>query len=509
MRKIMTSLSKARKNSFTLNPKLSEDVLKGIAIRSAGITITERIIEYAINTISVIILARLLTPTDFGLVAMVASIAGIFGIFRDLGISDITVQAAELNQTQVSTLFWVSAIFNAAIAILLIACSPLISKFYREPRLIGIAIIYSLSFIFVGLSTQHFALFKRSMRFGQIAIIGITSTILSVVIAIIMAAGGFGYWSIIAKQVTLGLFLTLGAWAFLPWKPGRPVFTKEIWRMIGMGLNIVGFFVLNYFVLNIDKTIIGWRLGADQLGYYDRAFQLAIMPISLLAMPLHAVAVSALSKLKNERGKYIKYYLNSLVVLNFIGIPVSAFLFLKSDDIVYLLLGPKWAFTGKLFKIFSVGIWAGITYGTHGWLHISLGRTDRWLRWGLISAPCFVAAYFIGINWGPIGVACAYTIILVMLVFPSILYGGKPINLNIKALLSYLWRYFVSGVISLFICIPLLPLIKDLNIWLRIILTSFMYAILYILFLIILFRNIKPIFYLVDLFRDYVKKKNG
>ncbi len=502
-------MSKARKNSFTLNPKLSEDVLKGIAIRSAGITITERIIEYAINTISVIILARILTPTDFGLVAMVASIAGIFGIFRDLGISDITVQAAELNQTQVSTLFWVNALFNGAIALILIASSPLISKFYREPKLIGITILYSLSFIFVGLSTQHFALLKRSMRFGQIAIIGITSTILSVIIAIIMAASGFGYWSIIVKQVTLGLFITLGAWACLSWKPGRPVFTKEIWRMIGMGLNIVGFFVLNYFVLNIDKTIIGWRLDADQLGYYDRAFQLAIMPISLLAMPLHSVAVSTLSKLKNELDKYIKYYLNSLLALNFIGIPVSAFLFLKSDDIVYLLLGPKWAFTEKLFKIFSVGIWAGITYGTHGWLHISLGRTDRWLKWGLISAPCFVASYFIGINWGPTGVAGAYTIILVALVFPSILYGGRPINLGFRTLIIYLWRYFVSGIVSLFVCIPLLPLLADFNIWLRILLPLFLYAILYLSCLIILFRNVKPIFYLLSLFMEYVKRKDG
>jgi len=480
--------------------------LKGRAIRSAGITIFERISEYGLNTISIIILARLLTPRDFGLVAMVASIAGVFGILRDLGLSDVTVQASEISHSQASTLFWVNSIFNGGIALVLIACSPLLAMFYKEQKLSGITILYSFSFIFIGLSTQHIALMKRYMRFGQIAIIGISSTVLGVMSAIILALLGFGYWAIVAKQIVLALCTAIGAWLFLSWRPGLPSFTREIWQMIKMGLNIVGFFIVNYLAHNMDKTLIGWRLGADSLGYYDRAFQLSVMPVSLLAMPLHAVAVSTLSKLKHEPTEYSKYYINSLKILTFFGLPISAFLFLMSNDIVLLLLGPNWGQTAHLFKILSISIWASIMYGTHGWLHVSLGRTDRWFKWGLISTPILIIAYFVALNWGTKAVAASYAIVLGVLAIPSILYAGRPIGLRLDSFLRHLWRCLLSTGAS---CIPLffvIPLLSAFNIWIRLFVSLLFYGILYLLFLIMLYRSLEPVKNILDLIPNLVRR---
>jgi PST family polysaccharide transporter len=491
-----------------LNPELDKSDLKIRSIRSAGITITERLSEYAINTISVIVLARLLTPADFGLVAMVASIAGIFSILRDLGLSDVTVQAPELNHTQVSTLFWVNSLFNTGIAILLIVCSPLIAKFYKEPKLIGITIVYSLSFIFIGISTQHFALLKRSMRFGCIAIVGISSTILSVAIAIIMAVNKFGYWSIITRQVTLALLSSVGAWILLSWKPGRPAFTKEVWRLIRMGLNIVGFFIVNYLAHNLDKTLIGWRLGAESLGFYDRAFQLSVMPVSVLAMPLYAVAVSTLSKLKKESDRFVNYYLNALKVLSFFGFPISVFLCLMSKDLIFLLLGPRWEQAAAIFRILSVSIWGSIIYGTHGWIHVSLGRTDRWFKWGLISTPILIFGYFISLPFGTRAVAASYAIILSLLTFPSILYAGRPINLRIDHLLSHLWRYLFSAVLSGVLLFFASDIISNFNIWIRLSASLILYGTSYLIIMISLYKGLTPIKEILSLFKSIIQRTN-
>ncbi len=497
-----------RSNELVLNPADKDQDLKGRAVRSAGITITERLAEYAINTISVIVLARLLTPSDFGLVAMVASIAGIFGILRDLGLSDVTVQAAEINQSQVSTLFWVNALFNTGIAIILIASSPLIAKFYKEPKLIGITIVYSFSFVFIGFSTQHFALLKRFMRFGQIAIIGILSTALSVGLSILLAGLKFGYWAIVAKQIMLALFSTIGAWIFLFWKPSKPVFTKEVWHMIKMGLNIVGFFIVNYLAHNLDKLLIGWRFGAERLGFYDRAFQLSVLPVSLLAMPLHAVAVSTLSKLKNEPDRFSNYYLNSIKLLTLLGFPISVFLCLMSKDIVFLLLGAQWGEAGQIFRILSISIWASVVYGTHGWLHVSLGRTDRWFKWGLISTPILISAYFVALNWGPRAVAGSYALVLSLLALPSILYAGKPIKLRLNSIFGDLWRYLLSTSLSAVIMILILPIIKNLNVWIRLIISTFSFGTLYLVLLIVSFKGLEPIIDIVNLLRIFFKRNS-
>jgi len=468
--------------------------LKQKAVRGASVTIASRLGEHAVHMISVIVLARLLTPKHFGLVAMVASVGSVFNVFKDLGLSDATIQAPQIDHKQVSTLFWVNSLFGLGISLLFIVFSPLIALFFKEPELVNIAIFFSLSFIFAGLSIQHMALLKRRMEFSKIAVISLGSSVVSVAAAIAAAALGFGYWAIIVRQVVLAVVLAVGAWVFCSWRPGKPSSLAGVLPMIKFGANIIGFYVLNYFAQNLDKTLIGWRNGAKMLGFYDRAYQLSGMPIETMTLPVQSVAVTTLSKLVNEPDNFKRYYLNALSILAFVGMPLSAFLAVVSKDLVLLLLGPQWGFTSDIFFFLSMGIGAQILYATQGWLHISMGRTDRWVKWGLVATPIILLSYVLGLRWGITGVAVFRTASFMILLLPGLWYAGKPINLKLSRILSEIWRYALCALVAGVLCaLFVIPRLAPFNIGLRLGVSLCAYLVIYLASIVTIHRSTGPI----------------
>jgi len=476
--------------------------LKQKAVRGASVVIVSRLAEHAIHMISVIVLARLLTPQHFGLVAMVASVGSIFNVFRDLGLSDATIQAPRIDHRQVSTLFWVNSLFGLGVSLLFMVFSPLIAMFFREPELVNIAVLFSLSFVFAGLSIQHMALMKRKMEFLKISLISLGASILSVVAAIVAAALGFGYWAIITRQIVLASSLAAGSWLFCRWKPGKPSSLKTVLPMIKFGANIIGYYALNYFSQNLDKTLIGWRNGAKTLGFYDRAYQLSGLPIETMTLPVQSVAVTTLSKLMSEPAPFRRYYLNALSILAFVGMPLSAFLAVASKDLVLLLLGPQWGTTAGIFSLLGLGIGVHILYATQGWLHISLGRTDRWVKWGLFATPVILLAYGLGLVWGVKGVAAFRTAVYVILLLPGLRFAGKPIDLKVSEILSEVWRYtlcaLLAGVLTALLVIPKLA---PLTLGLRLVLSLGSFVAAYFALVIVVYGSTRPIKRLLSLLR--------
>lgn len=468
--------------------------LKQKAVRGATVTILSRLAEHGIHLISVVVLARLLTPKDFGLIAMVASVGSIFNVFRDLGLSDATIQAPRIEHRQVSTLFWVNAVFGAGISILFIACSPLIAWFFKEPALTMVSIFFSISFVFVGLAIQHMSLMKRKMEFTRIAVISVVSASVSVAAAIAAAALGFGYWAIVVRQVVLSVGLALGAWIGCRWRPGRPAPLRSVLPMIKFGGNIIGVYVLTYFTKNMDNALIGWRFGAKPLGFYDRGYQLSVMPADTLALPVQGVAVSTLSKLRSDPAAFRRYYLNAMSVLAFIGMPLSAFLAVSSRDIIRILLGAQWEGTAGIFVFLSMGIGMQIVYATIGWLHISLGRTDRWAKWALISTPIILLAYVAGLGWGGIGVAIWRTAVFTLLLLPSLWYAGKPVGLKASRVFSEIWRYclcaLMAGLLHHYVVSPHLD---SFGLLLRLCLSIGIFSLVYVVLIIGAYRGLGPI----------------
>lgn len=482
--------------------------LKKRSIRGAGATVFASTFSHVIQLVSTVIVARILAPNDFGLVAMVTSFSMFFMMFRNFGLAEATVQREKINHRQISTLFWINAAFSFGLTLLFMGLAPLIAWFYKEPQLEAIAYVISISFLLGGLSTQHVALVRRNLQFYRLAANEIVGVTLSTVIVIFFALFGFSYWALVARRVSYALSIAVGAWLICKWRPSLPSYGSGIKPMLRFGINSLGNYTLNYFSRNLDKILIGMRYGSESLGLYDKAYQLFVAPTQQLAFPLTGVSVATLSRLLDEPEKYKRYYLKTVSMIAFVGMPVSAMLTVAGNDIILLLLGPQWIEAGRIFSIFGCGIGVMLLYSTHQWLHISLDKTDRWLRWSIFAALFNMTAFIIGLFFGAIGVAIAFTASIYILLGPCVWYAGKPINLNLSSYYSSIWKYFVAALVSGLITwlilynIPSLAgIFSEINIFFKILISCGLCGVLYLLFVIALYQSIQPIIKFIEVVR--------
>jgi len=228
------------------------------------------------------ILARLLSPSDYGLQGMVFTLTAVLSLFKDAGLSTASVQRDNLTQAQISNLFWINVAIGAFLMALIVALAPLLAKFYREPRLVWITIASSTIFLLSSISVQHNALLNRSMRFGTTVTIDILNAIIGSIVAIGMAALGFGYWSLICQNISLALVATVATWIAMPWLPGWPSRMSDVRPLVRFGGTVTLNSVVVYFAYNADKILLGRFWGASALGVYGRAFQLINLPVQQL-----------------------------------------------------------------------------------------------------------------------------------------------------------------------------------------------------------------------------------
>ena len=484
--------------------------LRGQAIRGGGVTILSRFLCQCLQIAGTMFLARMIVPGDFGLMAMVTTFTGFFMAFKDLGLSDTTIQRTEITHSQASTLYWITVGFSIVVTLIIIALSPVVAWFYNEPKLRMVATVSSISFLFAGMSTQQLALMNRKLQFMKIAVIEVMSLIISIFVAIILAKYGWGYWALVMRILILGMVVMIGVWIFCPWRPGLPKLDPEVFSIMKFGGNIQGYYFVNYFAKNMDNVLIGWRYGAHQLGFYEKAYNLSVAPTSQLSFPLYNVAIPVLSRLKSEPIKYKRYYLKSLSTLAFIGMPIGGFMSARSVDFINILLGPMWHETANIFAVLGMGIGMHILYATHGWLHVSLGRTDRWLRWGIVASALSVVAFVIGSNYGPMGVAIAYVIVIYILGVVGLWYAGVPIGLKVYDIISILWKYLFASLSAFFLCIPTMFIFENsLNYIIRMPVVFIYYIVIYILMLILLHLSFKPLTDFVEICKELISKKRN
>ncbi|NIQ13803.1 MAG: oligosaccharide flippase family protein [Candidatus Dadabacteria bacterium] len=465
--------------------------------------------------VSVIVLARLLTPVDFGLVAMVTSLYMILGDIGILGLSDATVQREKINHDQISTLFWINVSVCLLLTLVLIALAPLIAWFYDEPRLKMVSVFIATIFILTGVSTQHLALLKRNMKFKSIAVNEIAAATISGILAIIIAWLGGGYWSIVARRISLTGVTAIGVWILCGWRPGLPLIGSGIRPMIKYGINALGGGTIYNFSKSLDRILIGWMHGGKSLGYYDRANHLFVLPLNLLTFPLSSVVLPALSRLQNDHARYRQFYLKALSNIALIGMPVGVILSLNAIDLVKLLLGQKWIEAAKFLSIFGVGLGVALTYYTCGWLHLSIGRAERYFRWNVVAFIITALLFFIGLPFGALGVAIAYTVSFYILIGPGLWYAGRPININLSAIFSVIWKQYFSSLgagiatwILLYSFNESSVYFYNLNIFFRIFTSSIVCGVFYVLLTIIIYRSTEPISQFISLIVEAIQNFN-
>lgn len=397
---------------------------------------------------STFFLARLVSPHDYGLVAMVSAIVGFAPLLIELGMTDAAVQKDRITAAEVSALFWLNMALGITLAAIVAGCSPLIARFYGEPDVQMIAIVSSTTFIFSALSCQHNALLRRAMKFKQVALIDVGANLFSAVAAIAMALAGWGYWALVAKPILSTVFTAIAVWSTCRWLPSRPGLTSGVREMLRFGLNITGFTMTDYLGRSVDRIALGYRFGASPLGYFQNAAYVYDSLLGLVTQPLHSVAVASLTKLRANADELRRAWSKALGSLCFFAMLGFAVLSVTSEDVVTLFLGSKWQPAGPLLGIFALRGIAHVVERTLGWLHVAAGKADRWLRWGVFSSITQLVALFCGLPFGVQGVAVAYTVAIYLLFVPALSYAGKPVGIGLREILRTVGPAMVAALSS-------------------------------------------------------------
>jgi len=447
-----TMINRLRIDPETIFGAYDRSKLKRQAVVGGSFSIFSQISLFIINIIRTILLARVLIPLDFGLFAMVSVISSFAIIFRDAGLTTAIIQVDCINSNEASTMFTFNILINLLLSIAIFISSPFVASFYGHPILLNVTRIMSISFFLSGLSAQHIALLTRSMRFDLIALNSITTQIVSLLVAYFFAIHNFGIFSLVFGSITSAVISIFIIIMILPWIPNIKFEFSKISGLIKYGRDVLLFNVVNYFSRNSDNILIGKFIGAIQLGFYNKAYSLFMLPILQIRIPVNSIALPLLSKLKKDNKKYKDSFYLIVEILAFLSIPISIYLYLKSEFIILLVLGENWIDSVEVFRILSIFGLLQVTAAIKGTVLLSFGYSKKYLHLGVFSSIVTILSFLLGIRFGITGVAYAYVIAQYAILFPSLIYSfnNTPIQLKayLQAILPFLFIGLVLGIIS-------------------------------------------------------------
>jgi PST family polysaccharide transporter len=392
--------------------------LVGRSVRGGAVTLVAQGLKVVLQFGAIVVLARLLTPGDFGLFAMVAAFLVVLELLKDLGLSTATVQRAEITQSQVSTLFWLNCGLGVAVAAVTAALAPVFAWFYGEPELLRLTPAVATAFLFTGLAAQHLALLRRQMRFGAVAAVQLGSEAAGLAAAVVAALYGFGYWSLVVQRIAWAAVMAAAGWAVCGWRPSAPGPLRNVRSLVAFGGNTTGAMVIGALLGNLDKVLIGWTWGVASLGLFERAQKIVQQPIQNLNTPLATVALPALSRLVDRPESYRGFYAGIVERLTMLVAPVAAVTIAAAGPVVEVLLGPQWIDAAPILAWMGIAlVFMPLTYSL-SWLYMSQDRAPEMLRASLISSAIGVVAVVAGVPFGPTGVVISYAVSLIVIRCP-------------------------------------------------------------------------------------------
>lgn len=413
-----------------------------ISAASSGVfwTSLSQAVRIACQLTGIMVLARFLPASDFGLIAMASIATGFMLLFRDFGTSAALIQKKQLNDDFVDSIFWFNSCLGGALALLLLILAPVIAKFFEEQELE--TIIWALAVIFPvsSLGIVHQALLEKVSRFRPIALVESAGSVIGIGAAVFGAVSGWGVYSLVAQSISSAVTISAGLWLVSKWRPRRPgsfVFVANFWKF---SRNLVSFNVFNYVARNADNLIIGKFLGSGDLGIYSVAYRLMLWPIQNISVVVSRALFPVFSRMQDDGERIAYAYAKTTAAITLISAPLMLGLFAIREPFVLTVLGAKWLpVSDVLFWLAPVGLIQSIS-ATVGPIYMATGRTDRLFQWGLLSGTVTTIAFVIGINWGLRGLVIAYFTAMCLLFVPSLLIPIRLIGSRLSILFARLWQ---------------------------------------------------------------------
>ena len=377
------------------------------SVHGIAATMASQATRLAVQMLSQILLARLLTPRDFGLVAMVAPVIGFAQLFGRMGLLEAVVQRPHISQAELSALFWINVAAGVGLALLLYLVSPAVAWLYGEPRTAAITAYLGALLVVGGCSALPMALLNRRLRFVPLAGIDVAATVVAAVVGIGAAALGFGYWALVLMQAANGAVNVVLAWWFADWSPSWPRRIAGISSLLGFGFQVTASSLVHSLSYSLDNVLVGVVWGAVPLGLYERGFRLMLRPVMQIATPFTRVAVPLLSRLQDDPDRYRAAYTRLLRAVLFATTPAVVFAVVMAFPLITWVLGPRWTPAAPIFVWFGLGALTSPVNSSTNWLFISQNRARDEVRWNSLGALLSLGAVVAGLHWGATGVAAA------------------------------------------------------------------------------------------------------
>ena len=404
-----------------------------------------------IQFVTTAILARLLSPADFGLVGMATIVIGFVNLFKDLGTSSAIIQKKNVSQELIYSLFWINVAFGFLGTLVLFTSAPAIAKFYQEPRLTSILQILSLSFFISGLSILQKALLERNLDFKTLAKIDIVALFFSSSVGIILAFSGYGVWSLVLQTLTAVTITSILLWIANRWQPKFIFRWQEIKEISNYSLNLTGFNIFNYFTRNADYFLIGKFLGSQSLGYYTLAYKLMLYPLQNISRVIGKVMFPVFTKIQDDDVKFKTAYLEVIGYIAVVTFPLMIGLWASAEPFILTMFGSQWQPVIALLMILTPVGMAQSIETTIGQIYQIKDRTDLMFRWSICEGTLLIIAWVIGLRWGIVGVAISYSLMYFALIYPSFVIPFNLIDLSIFRMAAVLWRQLVSSLLMLIV----------------------------------------------------------
>lgn len=429
------------------------------AARGVAITALGQGCRLLVQFLSIVILARLLEPADYGLVAMATAAVGLANVLLDFGLSAAAVQAKILTPAQESNLFWLNTAAGLALATLVLIAARPIASIYSEPLVSNIVMALSVTFLMAGLTVQHRARLIRRLRFIALSVVDVLSAAIGLCLAILLGVQGLGYWALVVQALAQSATTMLATLSLERWKPGLPARGSNMRPLLKFSLSLTATQTLGYVSRRVDSLVIGSRFGANELGFYNRAFQLLTLPLSQIQAPATNVALPVLSRLQDEPQSYNRYLLHAQTVLLHVVVGALALGAAQAPPLVRIVLGPDWARVVPIFQVLAIGgAFQAAGYAAY-WVFLSRQLTAANFRYALVARPIVISLVLVGAFFGPLAVAAGYSAGLAVIWPLSLWWVSKvcdaPANAMFRNGIRILSLHALAGGVSWSTCLVL------------------------------------------------------
>ena len=435
--------------------------LSGAVVTGAKWKLITLLFSEGSRVVVALVLARLLSPTDYGVAGMAIVTTSLVVLFTDPAFGTALVQKKSITERDRSTIFWASVVIGVTATVGGIAVSGFVARIFDTPQVQPLFAVTSLSFLFNALAITPTALMFRQLAYRSLQIREIAAQLIGAACALLVAVLGFGPWAIVANWLAFSVTAAVLVWALASWRP-RFIFSRESLRDLGgFGMKVFGARTMTWANVNIDNVLVGRVLGATALGAYSLAYNVMFLPMARIGVPLQQVVSPAFARMQDDRARLEAAWLRSKRVSTALLIPSFFLVLAVAPDLVNVVFGSKWDAAIRPLQCLCI---AGVAHSLVA-LHFSIvqacGEGGALLRLNTIVTIVTVGAFVVGVQFGIVGVAAAYAVAKWLLVLVDTRITTSAVSFDF-------WRALRAGTGTL----PLGALAAAAAIGLRLLLTE-------------------------------------